>query len=243
MNDHADAFGRALMDWERGGRNPEMYERDDGFIEAGDGAHTYLATFRSWPHPERQATHCMRGRVADVGCGAGRVALYLQQRGLEVIGIDSSPLAVRTARRRGVEDVWCMSVDRLTDNIDTFDTIVLFGNNFGIFGTPERLRGTLANWARRVHPGTRLVAESTSPYCGGVPAFDRSYYRRNRQLGRMAGQVTLRVRYREWATPWFEWLFVSRHEMRSLLRGTGWKHLRTLGDDPGEPYVGVWEKR
>ena len=33
----------------------------------------------------------VRGRVLDIGCGAGRFALYLQGKGLDVTGIDLAP--------------------------------------------------------------------------------------------------------------------------------------------------------
>ena len=40
-----------------------------------------------------------RGRVCDLGCGPGHVALYLQARGLDVFGIDLSPQMIELARR------------------------------------------------------------------------------------------------------------------------------------------------
>jgi len=237
-----DAFGRALVDWARGGADPEIYERDDGFVDIGAGHELYLAEFPQWPSSERQAMRYVRGQVIDVGCGAGRVALYLQERGFDVVGLDASPLAARTSRLRGVKETWCAPIERLTRSIGSFDTIVLFGNNFGIFGSPDRLRRVLSAWAARTAPDARILAESTNPYCGGAPALDRSYYLRNRERGLMPGQCRLRVRYRTWATPWFSWLFVSRNEMRSLLRGTGWHQHRILGATPSDPYVAILEK-
>jgi SAM-dependent methyltransferase len=38
------------------------------------------------------------GRVADVGCGTGRVSAHLAAAGLDVVGFDLSPGMVRTAR-------------------------------------------------------------------------------------------------------------------------------------------------
>src|SRR5262245_41617841 len=38
------------------------------------------------------------GLVADVGCGPGHVARYLQDQGVETVGIDLSPEMVRLAR-------------------------------------------------------------------------------------------------------------------------------------------------
>jgi ubiquinone/menaquinone biosynthesis C-methylase UbiE len=39
------------------------------------------------------------GRVADVGCGPGRIAAYLGELGLDVSGIDLSPEMISIARR------------------------------------------------------------------------------------------------------------------------------------------------
>jgi ubiquinone/menaquinone biosynthesis C-methylase UbiE len=40
----------------------------------------YLAPFRNWWPQERRAMRFVRGRVLDLGCGAGRVSLGLQPR-------------------------------------------------------------------------------------------------------------------------------------------------------------------
>lgn len=45
------------------------------------------------------AEHVGDGQVADLGCGPGRVTVYLHQRGVNVFGIDLSPGMVEVARR------------------------------------------------------------------------------------------------------------------------------------------------
>jgi len=44
-----------------------------------------------------------RGHVLDIGCGTGEHALMAAQRGLEAVGIDSSPAAVEIAKRKARE--------------------------------------------------------------------------------------------------------------------------------------------
>jgi len=241
METSRDVFGRALLDWARGGTTPEVLERDDGFTQEGAGPDVYLSPFRRWPTAERRSVRHLRGRVLDVGCGAGRVALELQHRGVEVVGLDSSPLAVRAANLRGVNDVWCSPIEDVMSEVGSFDALVMFGNNFGIFGTPRRARRLLTALAKTAHHRTRIFAESTNPYSGGAPGFDRTYYRRNKERGVAPGQSRLRFRYENAVGPWFNWLYVSRSDMRSLLRGTGWHQTRVLGGGPGEPYVAVLE--
>ncbi len=62
-----------------------------------------------------------------------------------------------------------------------------------------------------------------------------------RSRGRIGGQVRLRVRYKTYATAWFDYLLVSKEEMRRIVQGTGWRVTRFI--DSGSPsYIGVIEK-
>ena len=57
----------------------------------------------------------------------------------------------------------------------------------------------------------------------------------------MGGQLRIRVRHEKYVTRWFDYLFVSREEMETILSGTGWKAVRFLGlDEPA--YVAIMEK-
>lgn len=226
-----------------GGTDPEVHERHDGYLEVGAGPELYLAPYDRWPATERRSMRYVRGRALDLGCGAGRVALHLQQRGVDVHGVDASVLAVRAARAHGVRQVWRAALEAMSDDIGGFDTVLLFGNNAGIFGTPARLAATLGDWARCTAPGTRLLAESTSPYGGSAPLLDGAQRRANRRRAEMAGQLRLRVRYRQLASDWFDWLFVSARELQGLVSGTGWECMTVVSDGAEEPFVMVLENR
>jgi SAM-dependent methyltransferase len=237
-----DVFGHALLEWVAGATSPEILERDDGFTQVGAGPDVYLSAFKGWPAAERQSLRYLRGRVLDVGCGAGRVSLELQRRGIDVVGLDMSPLAAKAAQLRGVDVVWSTSLEDLGDRIRSFDSLVLYGNNFGIFETATRARRVLRRLAKVTNADTRIFVESTDAYFGGAPAVNRSYYHRNKASGRSPGQVKLRYHYGPLVGPWFQWIFVSRSEMRSLIIDTGWRLERIIGTTLADPYVAVLVK-
>jgi SAM-dependent methyltransferase len=236
----ADAYGRLIHEHAHGTTLAEIIERDDGWFGTSAGAVAYFAPFAEWPAVERRALRHARGRVLDIGCGAGRVALHLQERGHAVVGIDISPLAVKTCRLRGVRDARLLNITGVDRRLGRFDTLVMFGNNFGLFGSPRRARRLLKKFAALTTPGARILAESRHPYEGAEPDH-RRYQAFNRRRGRLPGQLRLRVRCGHSCTPWFDYLLVSPREMRAIVAGTGWRVAR-LVRSRGPLYVGVLEK-
>ena len=100
--------------------------------------------------------------MLDIGCGAGRVSLHLQERGLEVVAIDASPGAVEVARRRGVRDARVLDLTDVGPELGHFDTILLLRNNFGLTG-PRRAPAALRRLSRVARPGAVLVTDSVDP--------------------------------------------------------------------------------
>jgi SAM-dependent methyltransferase len=241
LKEQEDAYGRLILDYLEGKPALEIVERDDGSINAsGYGPEAYFAPFRRWSKTERAALRFARGRALDVGVGAGRVAIELQERGHEVVGIDVSPLALEVARRRGAKDVRELAVTQVGPQLGLFDTIVMFGNNCGLFGSRRRAPWLLRRFKSVTTPQAKILAASTDPYTTDNPEH-LAYHERNRRRGRMAGQLRIRVRHGLYTTPWFDYLLASPDELAELAKGTGWELTRVIGE--GEPsYVGVLER-
>ena len=110
----------------------EIVERDDGYIEAMS-AKGYLSEYKDWSQIEQRAMEFAKGKILDVGCGAGRHSLCLQNKGFNITGIDISPLAVKVCKLRGLKKVKHTSVEKADFKPDTFDRIFMMGNNFGLF--------------------------------------------------------------------------------------------------------------
>jgi SAM-dependent methyltransferase len=236
-----DAYGEMLMAGLEDPEIPEIVERDDGFVNASRyGPAVYLAPYPKWPSRERQAFRNVRGRVLDVGSGGGRVALRLQEKGHEVVSIDASPGAVKACKRRGVKNARVLRIEDLDESLGVFDTVVMYGNNLGLLGGRAKGRRLLKTLHRITSPEGRIIGESVHVYDTKDP-LHLAYHERNRRRGRMGGQLKLRVRYRDVATPWFDYLLLTPEELGEMADGTGWHITRTYENEPPF-YVAVMEK-
>jgi hypothetical protein len=128
-----------------------------------------------------------------------------------------------------------------TARVPRFNTVVMFGSNFGLFGSRLKANRLLRALLATTTPDARIIAEAKDPYRTRLPHHLR-YYRRNLLEGRMFGQVRIRNRFRDTIGPWFDYLFVSPREMKEIVAGTGWDVTRVL-EDGGSSFVAIIDKR
>jgi len=126
------------------------------------------------------------GPVLDIGCGPGRHVLALAGRGVEALGIDVTPSAVRLARSRGANVVEG-SIFGPVSGAGTWGTALLLDGNIGIGGDPAAL---LARVGSVLAPGGRVLVELAAP-------------------GLLDGPQRARVEHGAVAGPWFGWASVS----------------------------------
>lgn len=236
-----DAYGQEVWAHFSGKESYEVVERDDGFIGLSSGAHAYFADFKDWPKHQKQGIKFAKGKMLDVGTGAGRVALYLQKKGYKATAIDNSPLAIKVCKKRGIKDARVLPIEKIgIFKPNTFDSIVMYGNNFGLFGNPKKAKNLLKKFHQITTPNALIIAESNNPYKTDDPVH-LSYHKLNRNRGRMAGQLKIRIRFRNYISDWFDYLLVSKEEMKNILKGTGWK-IRKFVNSEKYMYIAIIEK-
>ncbi|CAC11720.1 hypothetical protein [Thermoplasma acidophilum] len=217
MKDTEDAFGHALMDYADGKCSYEMVETRNGKIDVTSISY-YFRDHDQWPSMEREAIRYAKGRVVDVGAGAGRHSLYLQDQGFDVTALDISPLAVEVMKHRGVKNAKIASIDEVEPG---WDTMILLGNNFGLMRTIDEAMAFLRRFYSESSDDARIIAETTDPLSAGFQS-DKGY----------PGELEIRVIYREYRSEWFRYLLADRQKLREIIKDTGWKidHFYDIAD-------------
>ena len=226
MERKTDAYGEYLLAQYREKtekRMPEIIEREDNYIDYGSQAGLYFSEYEEWSETEQQAIDKAKGRILDIGCGAGRHSLYLQEKGFDVIGIDNSPGAIDVCKSRGLENVLVRSIDEI-DKFEpsSFDTILMLGNNFGLFGDAKKAKWLLRKMHRITEPDAQIIARSLNPH-ETDDKVHLQYQKLNEKRSRLPGQIRIRARYREFVGEWFDYLLVSPDEMEEIISDTDWK--------------------
>ncbi len=224
MTKNDDPQGHELMNHYLGKPSFEVFERDDGFVASIVGAHEYFSDYKHWKKHEKIAIeHIEDSTCLDIGCGAGRVALFLQSRGRDVTAIDSSPLAVKVSRLRGVKKAKVMGIEEVVSfGKGRFDNILLFGIGFALLQSRSKAKKILKSFYKITRPEGTIIAESKDPYITENPVHF-AYHKANIKKGRMPGQLRQRIRFLQYCSPWFDLLYASKGEVKEIIKGTGWK--------------------
>lgn len=235
-----DAYGQEIWAFYQGKEVSEIVERDDCYIVSSPYGPKNYSKYDDWASYHQRAMDFVIGRVLDVGCGAGRHSLYLQRKGFDVFGIDNSPLAIKVAELRGLKKIKVMSIEEINFKPDSFDTIIMMGNNFGLFGSFLNAQKLLRKFHKITSSEALIIADTLDPHKTDNPDH-LEYHKCNREKGRMGGQVRIRIRFRKYVGRWFDYLMVSKEEMNEILTGTGWK-IREFVDSEGSQYIAIIEK-
>jgi SAM-dependent methyltransferase len=243
MHSDDDAYGHLILSYSLGEKCIEVVERDDGLIDpSGTLPKGYFSKYPQWPRHEKKALKHVKGKVLDIGIGAGRHSIYLQKKGYDATGIDSSPLAIEVSRKRGLKKAKTLSIEDIGRfKPKTFGTILMLGNNFGLFGSISKANRLLKTMHRITSAEAVIIAETTDPYKTKNPDHLR-YQQMNKSLGRIPGQIRIRIRHKTHIGGWFDYLFLSKNELKNLLTETGWKIEKTIDSD-GPQYIAILKKR
>jgi cyclopropane fatty-acyl-phospholipid synthase-like methyltransferase len=222
-----DLFGKAILDFQTN-NSPEDLITETSISEADEMSVAYL--FRSYdemPKLEQKALQLAKGKVLDVGCGAGSHSLTLQNdRNLDVTSIDISPYAIQACQLRGLKNAKIQDIMTLEN--EKFDTILLLMNGTGIFGTLKETPNFLQKLKSLLNPNGQILIDSSdiiymfdddedggkwiaSPVQPTDSSPGAGYY----------GELTFAVSYKNETEVTFPWLYLDYNTLQNAAFANG----------------------
>jgi SAM-dependent methyltransferase len=234
MDKNKDVFGTALWEYHQSPHRQELITWTSLTEEDTVPLSYFFRDHDQMPVLEQKAIELSKGRVLDIGCGAGSHALYLQnQKKIEVIGLDSSSGAIKTASSRGLIQTVHQSIFDYQEG--HYDTLLLLMNGTGICGSLHNLKTLLEKLKSLIHSHGQILLDSSDL----IYLFDEtpqgekiipasSYY----------GELEFGIRYQN-QTETFPWLYVdfdllshTAHEIgltaQLICEGKNWDYLARL---------------
>lgn len=151
----------------------------------------------------------IQGPVLDVGAGVGRMALKLQDAGVDVVALDCEPTCVELLRAKGLRNVVHADI-RTFETTQRFQTIVFMDSTFGLIGDVEAAGELLSKLRSLLLPnGVVLVQDMEFT----LPVVNLEW----------------RFVFRDQVGPYFRWLNFSFAGLNETVRQHGWSARKLEG--------------
>ena len=213
-----DLFGKAILDYQTND-SPEDILTETSISEADEMSVSYLfRNYNEMPKLEQKALQLAKGKVLDVGCGAGSHALELQnERKLDVTAIDISENAVKACQLRGIENVKVANILDL-DIENKYDTILLLMNGTGIFGTLNTTSKYLQKLKSLLNEGGQILLDSSDLIYMYDQDEDGAY---SIPADGYYGELTFTVHYKGETEETFPWLYLDYNTLQNAAIANG----------------------
>lgn len=233
LSPEKDPMGAAILDFQKTGKVGKLRVLSSMFEEDEMPVKHLFRSYHDMPKLEKKALDLAKGKVLDVGAGAGCHSLALQKRMEQeqqkgskaqnaitsIKTIDISPLSCEAMKLRGVKDVECINLfNPQLGNNDGFDTILLLMNGTGIAGKIANLPTLFHRLKSLLNPNGQILIDSSDLkyiYENEDGSFDIDLN------GPYYGEVDYQMVYEKTEGEPFDWLYVDFPLLKSIAESCG----------------------
>jgi hypothetical protein len=192
----------------------------------------FFRNYNEMPRLERIAIKMSKGKILDIGAGAGCHSIYLQKSGKDVSALEVSQLCCNVLEKRGIKKI--INSDILSYTDEKFNTLLLLMNGIGIAKNISGLRELLTHLKNLLLPnGTILVDSSDLIYLyqeeNGSFLIDinaENYY----------GEIEYQLKYKNIIGESYSWLFADNVILFEIAEDLGY-HAKIVDYGPHYDYL------
>lgn len=231
INKEKDPIGAAVLDYHSGIKGHSIQVITNVALDEELDPSYFFRPFDRMPEMEQLALQQCKGKVLDVGAGAGSHALYLQKKNFNVQAIDVSPLSVDVMKKRGVNNVALQNFYSLNDT--KYDTLLFLMNGFGMTAKLDNVTSFINHCMHLLNDNGQIIFDSSDikylyEQKDGSYMFDlnAAYY----------GEVIYQLNYKDIIGESFDWLFLDIDNLKSICESQN-LNLEILMEDTHYQYL------
>jgi SAM-dependent methyltransferase len=211
-----DLFGKAILDFQTN-NHPQNLITETNISEGDEMEVVYLfRNYNQMPKIEQKALQLSKGKILDVGCGAGSHSLYLQEKGFDVTAIDISENAIRTCQLRSVKNAKVQNILDISD--EKFDTILLLMNGTGIFETLSKTSTYFQKLKSLLNTNGQILIDSSDIIYMFDENEDGSYIV---PAEGYYGELKFTISYKNEVEEPFPWLYLDYNTLQNAAHDNG----------------------
>ncbi len=216
-----DIYGQALQDFFDGKQEHQLWLNNNYGGPEEMPVEVFFRPEAEMPEAESLALQLCRGKVLDIGAGAGSHTLVLQEQNFEVTALELSPGAAAVMQKRGVKTV--VQQDVFHYKTEKFDTLLLLMNGIGLTQNLAGLDRFLQHAKQLLLPGGQLIFDSSdiAYLYEGLPLPKNKYY----------GEISYQYQYKNQLGEWFNWLYIDQKTLLKTALKNGWNGEILYEDD------------
>ncbi len=221
-----DVFGIALTDFYRQGRSEKLWLYNNYGKAEEMPVDIFFRSPKELSELELTALTACRGKVLDIGAGAGAHSLVLQTQGFDISALEISAAASEIMSSRGVRKVINEGV--LAYSAETYDTLLMLMNGIGICGDILGLHVLLPHLKSLLKENGQIILDSSDiAYLYQPGKFPQGNY---------YGEITYLYEYKGKKGAWFKWLYIDFERLANIAEGYG-LYCELLYEDDMDQYL------
>lgn len=222
----SDIYGQFLKDYLKNGKTDIVWLHNN-YAEAEEmPAEIFFRKEYELSDLELLALRLCKGKILDIGAGAGAISLALQRRKFDVTALEISPGAVEVMKNRGVEKI--INTDIFKFDGEKFDTLLLMMNGIGFCQYLDEITNFLNHAKALLNKDGQILFDSS----------DVSYLYENQKYedDGYYGEIDYQYEYLNKKGDWFSWIYIERTLMQEIAEKCGYL-MEVLFDDGSDQYL------